>query len=111
MSQTLLEKPLEVPLDIEVSASQEGTFNSLIVRLSIENETPEGPMPMVLETHPGGRWFRDLGKGGGHTLGPGPSDQAASTAGNHRAALYVLPSLESYLVSPRIGRKPNASNV
>lgn len=68
-------------------------------------------MPMVLETHPGDRWFRDLGKSGGHSLGPGPNDQATLTAENHRTALYVLPSLESYLLSPPIGRKPNASNV
>ena len=31
------------------------------------NETPEGtPLPMMLETHPGGRWYRDLGGDNGH---------------------------------------------
>jgi hypothetical protein len=27
------------------------------------------PMPMVLEAHPGGRWYRDLGDGNGHCWG------------------------------------------
>ena len=34
------------------------------------NETPDGaPMPMVLEPHPGGRWYRDLGGDNGHLWG------------------------------------------
>jgi hypothetical protein len=28
-----------------------------------------GPMPMVLEAFPGGRWYRDLGDGAGHFWG------------------------------------------
>jgi uncharacterized protein YndB with AHSA1/START domain len=34
------------------------------------NETPDGkPLPMRLEPHPGGRWFRDLGGDNGHLWG------------------------------------------
>ena len=34
------------------------------------NETPDGtPLPMVLEPHPGGRWYRDLGGDNGHLWG------------------------------------------
>src|SRR5262245_33793640 len=34
------------------------------------NETPDGkPLPLVLETWPGGRWYRDLGGDNGHFWG------------------------------------------
>lgn len=34
------------------------------------NETPDGkPLPMLLEPHPGGRWFRDLGDDNGLLCG------------------------------------------
>ena len=34
------------------------------------NETPEGkPLSMILETKPGGRWYRDLGGDNGHLWG------------------------------------------
>jgi hypothetical protein len=53
--------------DIEVNASIETTFNSLLVQLGRQNETPEGkPLPMILEARPGGRWYRDLGGDNGH---------------------------------------------
>jgi hypothetical protein len=53
--------------DIEVNASIESTFNSLLVQLGRQNETPDGkPLPMILEARPGGRWYRDLGGDNGH---------------------------------------------
>jgi len=56
--------------EIEVAASVETTFHSLIVQLGRQNETPDGkPLPMVLEARPGGRWFRDLGGDKGHLWG------------------------------------------
>jgi len=56
--------------DIRVEASIETTFNSLIVQLGRQNETPDGkPLPMVLEARPGGRWYRDLGGDNGHLWG------------------------------------------
>ena len=34
------------------------------------NQAPDGtPLPMILEAHPGGRWFRDLGGDNGHLWG------------------------------------------
>ena len=56
--------------EIQVRASLEKTFASLIVQMGRQNETPDGkPLPMILEPHPGGRWFRDLGGDNGHLWG------------------------------------------
>src|SRR5687767_12465123 len=56
--------------EILVRASLEKTFASLITQLGRQNETPDGkPLPMILETHPGGRWYRDLGGDNGHLWG------------------------------------------
>ena len=53
--------------EILVHASLEDTFDSIITQLGRQNETPDGKsMPMKLETHPGGRWYRDLGGDNGH---------------------------------------------
>ncbi len=53
--------------DIAVSASPERTFQSLVAQMGRLNEAPDGtPLPMILETHPGGRWYRDLGGDNGH---------------------------------------------
>ena len=56
--------------EISVRASLEQTFASLIANMGRLNETPDGtPLPMILETHPGGRWYRDLGGDNGHLWG------------------------------------------
>jgi hypothetical protein len=56
--------------EISVRASPEQTFASLVAQLGRLNETPEGAaLPMVLEPHPGGRWYRDLGGNSGHLWG------------------------------------------
>ncbi len=56
--------------EIRVRATLEQTFQSLIAHMGRLNETPEGmPLPMVLETYPGGRWYRDLGGENGHLWG------------------------------------------
>jgi len=53
--------------EIQVNASLDDTFNSIITQLGRQNETPDGkPLPMTLEAHPGGRWYRDLGGDNGH---------------------------------------------
>lgn len=53
--------------EIQVHASLEDTFDSLISQLGRQNETPDGkPLPMMLEPHPGGRWYRELGGDDGH---------------------------------------------
>jgi hypothetical protein len=56
--------------DIAVSASLERTFQSLVAQMGRLNEAPDRtPLPMILETHPGGRWYRDLGGDNGHLWG------------------------------------------
>jgi uncharacterized protein YndB with AHSA1/START domain len=56
--------------EITVHASIDQTFASLVAQMGRLNETPEGaPLPMVLETHPGGRWYRELGGDNGHLWG------------------------------------------
>jgi hypothetical protein len=56
--------------EIFVRASIEATFDSLITQMGRQNETPDGkPLPMIIETKPGGRWFRDLGGDNGHLWG------------------------------------------
>ena len=61
---------LSVNEEIRVRASLDVTFTALLEQLGPYNETPEGtPLPMKLESWPGGRWFRDLGNGNGHFWG------------------------------------------
>lgn len=61
---------LTITEEIFVQASIETTFASLITQLGRQNETPDGkPLPMVLETTPGGRWYRELGGDNGHLWG------------------------------------------
>jgi hypothetical protein len=56
--------------EVAVGASVEQTFASLLAQIGRLNQTPEGaPLPMVLEAHPGGRWYRDLGGDNGHLWG------------------------------------------
>lgn len=56
--------------EIQIDASLETTFASLLAQLGRLNETPDGtPMPMTLEAWPGGRWFRELGGDNGHLWG------------------------------------------
>ena len=57
--------------EIFVKASLEKTFASLIAEMGRLNQSPDGKqlMPLVLEAHPGGRWYRDLGGDNGHLWG------------------------------------------
>ena len=67
---TLESQTVTITEEIVVHASIEGTFQSLVAEMGRRNETPEGtPLPMVLEAHPGGRWYRDLGGDDGHLWG------------------------------------------
>ena len=55
---------------IAVRAPLEQTFASLVAQMGRLNENPDGtPLPMILETRPGGRWYRDLGGDNGHLWG------------------------------------------
>jgi hypothetical protein len=61
---------LTVTEEINVRASIEQTFDSLLVQMGRQNQAPDGtPLPMILEPRPGGRWFRDLGGDNGHLWG------------------------------------------
>ena len=61
---------LTITEEILVRASIETTFASLVAQLGRLNETPDGkPLSMILETKPGGRWYRDLGGDNGHLWG------------------------------------------
>ncbi len=67
---TLDRLTLTVTDEIQVRASLETTFESLLAQVGRLNETPDGkPFPMTLEPWPGGRWFRDLGGNNGHLWG------------------------------------------
>ena len=61
---------LNVTLETEVRAPIDTTFESLLVQVGRQNQTPDGKaMPMILEARPGGRWYRDLGGDNGHLWG------------------------------------------
>ena len=61
---------LNLSHEITVRASLDVTFDALLEQMGPGSENGEGtPMPMVLESWPGGRWFRDLGQGNGHFWG------------------------------------------
>jgi hypothetical protein len=56
--------------EIHVRASLQRTFDSLLANMGRLNESPDGsPLPMVLEPHPGGRWYREFGGDNGHLWG------------------------------------------
>jgi hypothetical protein len=58
---------LSISEEIRINAPIDVTFTVLLEHLGPYSERPDGtPMSMVLEPWPGGRWFRDLGKGEGH---------------------------------------------
>lgn len=60
---------LSLVKEITINAPIGIAFEAVIEELGPANETPEGPMPMVLEAWPGGRWFRELGTNTGHLWG------------------------------------------
>ncbi len=72
MVSSAVEEPLPsllVQRDVLIEASLEITWEAVLAEMGPEMETPERPMPMVLEAWPGGRWFRDLGNNSGHLWG------------------------------------------
>ena len=61
---------LDLTEEVNVRASLEATFDSILAQMGRLIETPDGkPFPMVLESWPGGRWYRDLGGDNGHLWG------------------------------------------
>ena len=67
---TLDNLTLDVTDEVHVRASLDATFDSILAQMGRLNESPDGkPLPMVLESWPGGRWYRDLGGDNGHLWG------------------------------------------
>ena len=65
--------------EIQVRATLQKTFASLLSEMGPRNQTPDGtPLPMVIEARPGGRWYRDLGGDNGHLWGYVQSIKRAS---------------------------------
>ena len=61
---------LNVNQEVHVHAALNVTFDALLEQMGPANQTPDGePLPMKIEPHPGGRWFRDLGNDDGHLWG------------------------------------------
>ena len=61
---------LDLTEEIRVQAPIDRTFAALLEELGPANlGYQNAPMPMMLESWPGGRWFRDLGNGNGHLWG------------------------------------------
>ncbi len=55
---------------VHVAAPLEVTFAAVLAEVGPESQMPDGTaFPFVLEAWPGGRWYRDLGRGAGHFWG------------------------------------------
>ena len=66
--QTLEDLTLTINQEIHVQAPLDITFAALLEQLGPGNETPEGKsLNMKIEAWPGGRWYRDMGDGNGHS--------------------------------------------
>ncbi len=103
---------LTVAEEIRIDAPIEDAFAALLDQIGPHNETPNGdPMPMKLEAHPGGRWYRDLGDDNGHLLGPRAGDQTADVARDQRAALHVVRGLVERAISAGRIRRGNGADV
>jgi hypothetical protein len=61
---------LRITQEIRVQASLEATFEALLEELGPSHQVADDrPLPMKLESWPGGRWYRDLGSDNGHLWG------------------------------------------
>jgi uncharacterized protein YndB with AHSA1/START domain len=60
----------EIKKEIDIAAPPEIAFESMLEELGPEGQMLDGTsMSFKLEAWPGGRWYRDLGKKGGHLWG------------------------------------------
>jgi hypothetical protein len=67
LHRTIEDLTLSITQEIQVKASVEKTFESLLAELGPEGTRPDGTsMQMKIEPWAGGRWWRDLGDGNGH---------------------------------------------
>ena len=64
------EMTVQMDREICIQANLANSFDALVEQIGAEHTAPDGaPMPMTLESWPGGRWFRDLGDDNGHHWG------------------------------------------
>lgn len=67
MERKIEDLTLTITQEIHVRAPLDKTFEALLEQLGPHNSHPDGtPMPLKLESWPGGRWYRDLGGENGH---------------------------------------------
>jgi uncharacterized protein YndB with AHSA1/START domain len=60
----------EIRKEIQIAAPIEIAYEAMVDELGPECQMPGGkPYPMMLESWPGGRWYRDLGNKSGHLWG------------------------------------------
>lgn len=60
----------EIRKEIEIDATIEISFQSVLDELGPEGQMPNGQsLAMKIEPWPGGRWYRDLGNNTGHLWG------------------------------------------
>jgi uncharacterized protein YndB with AHSA1/START domain len=70
MERRIEDLTLTITQEIHVKAPLDKTFEALVEQLGPYNSHPDGtPMPLKLESWPGGRWYRDLGGENGHFWG------------------------------------------
>ncbi len=63
-------RTFSIKRDERIEASIDIVFETILEQIGPMNERPDhSKMPLVLEAWPGGRWYRDLGKGTGHMWG------------------------------------------
>ena len=61
---------LEVIRDVEIAATIDIVFETVLEHVGPHNESPDGELHQLkLEAWPGGRWFRDFGNNTGHLWG------------------------------------------
>ncbi len=100
MTSALDKLTLDVTQSIDIAASIEQVYQDLVHRLSDENATPDNqPMPMVLETWPGGHWFRDQGGQQGHLWGFVQVIKPPRLIDYPRSLVHVLPGDQPRAVS------------
>ncbi len=61
---------VEIRKTIDIAAPIEIAFEAMLAELGPDAQMMDGtPMPLKLESWPGGRWYRDLGNQAGHLWG------------------------------------------
>jgi uncharacterized protein YndB with AHSA1/START domain len=63
-------RTLDITTEVQIATPIDIAFAALLEELGPGGQMPDGkPFPMVIESWPGGRWYRDLGNNVGHLWG------------------------------------------